>query len=203
MMAKKDRLLALFILLLSIAAVAMWKANLMLANEIYDVHRLSSRSNLQYKNTASVPIGEHATSFKLNDTEGNVVSFNPKSSRLAMLIFFNPTDCSWCLLESALWKEVSEFYDPTELYVLGIITRANVSLRDVAVFKNGRRLKFPILVGEGAHEVSHAYGVTHTPTRILVDHKGTIVDAGYSVHNPTEHDLFKKKVAMLLNTRIE
>ena len=203
MIARKDQLLTLLIPLLSIAAVALWKANHKLANEIHGVQRSSARSNLQDKNTASVPIGESATSFKLNDTEGNVVSFNPKNSRLAMLIFFNPTDCSWCLLESALWREISEFYDPSELCVLGIITRPNVSLRDVSIFKNGRGLKFPILVGEGGHEVSHAYGVTHTPTRILVDHKGRIVDAGYSVHSPTEHERFKKKVAMLLSTKIE
>ena len=145
MTEKKDLLFTLLIPMLLFAAIALWNANHKIARDIHDIELALPRSDLQEQSTASVPIGDDATSFELSDTEGNIVSFNPYSSKLALLIFFNPTDCSWCLLESSLWEEMSELYDSNELYVLGIITKTNVSVRDVSVFKKGRRLKFPIL----------------------------------------------------------
>lgn len=198
MSQKKNLTYVLLLVLLSISAVALWKANLNIEASIRSIRLRAVPRDLQELNTAFVPLGKDATPFELLDTEGNLVSFNPTDSKLTLLIFVNPTDCSWCLLETSLWKELSESYDPNDLRVLGIITKEAVTVRDAIVFKIGRELEFPILVDEKAHDVSHEYGVTHTPTRILVDRTGKIVDAGYSVHSPITHDLYKKKVAMLL-----
>lgn len=200
---KEVALYTLLIVLLSITAVVLWNGNLKVESDLHSITQVGDQSNLQELSTASVPIGDAATPFEIADTEGNLVSFDPKDSKLAMLIFFNPTDCAWCLLESSLWKEMSESYDPKDLYVIGIITEDQISARDALVFKKGRRLDFPILVGKEGHEISHSYGVTRTPTRILVDQTGKIIDAGYSVHSPTEHELLKEKVAMLIDRNID
>ena len=198
MSQKKNIIYVLLVLLLSITAVTLWQSNLKIEATIHSIRLRAMPRDLQELNTAFVPVGKDAPPFELVDSEGNLVSFNPTDAKLTLLIFVNPTDCSWCLLETSLWKELSESYDPNDLRVLGIITKEAISVRDAIVFKIGRELEFPILVDEKGHDVSHEYGITHTPTRILVDRTGKIVDAGYSVHNPIAHDLYKKKVTMLL-----
>ncbi len=151
--------------------------------------------------TESVPIGSIAPSFQLRSVKGKLVSFDPSASRFSLLIFFNPTDCSWCLLESSLWREIDSIYDEDQLTILGITTEEGLKDRDVVLFSKGRELNFPILRCEDS-ELIKAYGITHTPTRILVDDSGRILDAGSSTHSTQRHTKFKEKIALLLRREL-
>ena len=147
--------------------------------------------------TESVPIGSTAPSFQLRSLDGKIVSFDPNDAKLTMLIFFNPTDCSWCLLETTLWREIDSMYDDDQLKILGITTEKGLKDRDVFLFVKGRELNFPILRCE-VSELIEAYGITHTPTRVLVHESGQILDAGSSTHSTQRHSRLMDKIALLL-----
>ena len=186
------------IFLLICAGVALWRKKAGLRREIYTFTLKRDRGNRIWQLfTRSVPIGSIAQSFKLPSYEDEMVTFRPTGAKLSMLIFFNPTDCTWCLLEASLWREIDAKYSPEELKILGITTSVNLSEQEVLLFKKGRKLSFPILRCED-EELIQAYGITNTPTRILVDESGRIIDAGYSTHSPTIHRRLKEKIALLL-----
>jgi peroxiredoxin len=121
--------------------------------------------------------------------------FDPAEAHLSMLVFFNPSDCAPCLLEAFLWRDLAQLHSPA-LAVIGIITE-DFDERRILVFCRVRGLTFPVLLDKH-RDVAEAFGVTRTPTRVLVDSDGRILDAGFSSPSKMQHELYKHKVAMLL-----
>ena len=187
----------------SCIGVLLWNTDAELREEHDRLVLFRDRSNrIQDHFTRSVPIGSIARPFELSSFEGQLVSFDPNNAKLSLLIFFNPTDCSWCLLEASLWREIHATYSQDEFTILGITTKNDVSASEVFMFKRGRRLDFPILRCVD-RTLLDAFGITNTPTRILVDGSGRILDAGYSSHSKIQHERLKEKIALLLSTDLK
>lgn len=186
--------------LLSCTAIGMWRKDTRLRADLKVLKFNTNRVNrIQELMTSSVPIGSTAPSFQLPSFKGGVVSFDPSMSKLSLLIFFNPNDCTWCLLEAALWRDLHSMYADEELRVIGIVTGRNIRLHEVLLFTKGRQLDFPVLRC-GDCKLIQAFGLTNTPTRILLDASGRILDAGYSTHGETIQRQLREKIALLLDT---
>ena len=145
---------------------------------------------------ASIPIGKPAPSFHLSTLNGVKFEFDGTHSRLSILIFFSPHDCSLCLIESLIWRELDDEYETKEVSIVGIVD-GNIDTKQTRMFCSARRIGFPVLIDKGSL-VRHAFGVKHTPIRVIIDASGKIVDADVSTNNPEKHRIFKDKVATLL-----
>ena len=67
----------------------------------------------------------------------------------------------------------------------------------MTIFKRGRHIDFPILL-DPAGEYKDTFGITNTPTKVLVDNLGRIIDASDSGQSLVEHKLYKEKIVRLL-----
>ena len=156
--------------------------------------RLESKDTMNW--TASVPVGSTIPHFELSSLNGDVVSSEELKAQLTLLVFFALDDCSACLLESKLWRDIDSTYEDSDVTVLGITT-APVDTYKMTIFKRGKHIDFPILLDtEGAYK--DTFGITNTPTKILVDNLGIIIDASASGPSLVEHKLYKEKIVRLL-----
>lgn len=161
---------------------------------------LNVTKQLEFKDTMSwtafVPIGSTMPHFELSSLNGNVVSSEAINAQLTLLVFFSPDDCPTCLLESKLWRDIDLTYEDSDVTVLGITT-APIDTYKMTIFKRGRHIDFPILL-DPTGEYKDTFGITNTPTKILVDNLGRIIDASASGSSLVEHKLYKEKIVRLL-----
>ena len=145
---------------------------------------------------ASVPIGSTMPHFELASLNGNVISSEGINAQLTLLVFFSPDDCPTCLLQSKLWRNIDLTYEDSDVTVLGITT-APVDTYKMTIFKRGRHIDFPILL-DPAGKYKGTFGITNTPTKVLVDNLGRIIDASASGQSLVKHKLYKEKIVRLL-----
>ena len=162
------------------------------------IHQVTQRLAEKNSNTwmTSVSVGGDMPSFKLVALSGDAISSDKLSAQLLLLVFFSPDDCPACLLEAKLWREIDQTYDDSEVMVLGI-TKAPIDTYEMNIFKRGKGIDFPILLDLSGQYTSR-FGITKTPTKVLINQQGKILDASTSGQSLVEHKLFKKKVARLL-----
>ena len=146
--------------------------------------------------TTSVSVGGDMPSFKLFALNGDAISSDKLSTQLLLLVFFSPDDCPTCLLEAKLWREIDQTYDDSKVMVLGI-TKAPIDTYKMNIFKRGKHIDFPILL-DSEGQYTNRFGIIKTPTKVLINQHGKILDASASGQSLVEHKLFKKKVARLL-----
>lgn len=183
------------IILLLGSGSSLWYLQSNLQDEIHQAtQRLAEKDSNTW--TTSVPVGGSMPSFKLFALNGDAISSDKLSARLLLLVFFSPDDCPVCLLEAKLWREIDQTYDDSEVMVLGI-TKAPIDTYEMNIFKRGKRIDFPILLDLNGQYTTR-FGITKTPTKILINQHGKILDASASGQSLVEHKLFKKKVVRLL-----
>lgn len=177
------------------SGIFLWNLQSSLHIDISNVtKRLESKNIINW--TSSVPIGSIMPHFELSSLNGDVISSEAINAQLMLLVFFSPDDCLTCLLESKLWREIDQTYEDSDVTVLGITT-APIDANKMTIFKRGRHIDFPILLDpEG--EYKYTSGVTNTPTKVLVDNLGRIIDASASGPSLVEHKLYKEKIVRLL-----
>ena len=125
-----------------------------------------------------------------------MISSEAIDAQLTLLIFFSPDDCPTCLLEAKLWRDIDLTYEDSNVTVIGITT-APIDTYKMTIFKRGRHIDFPILL-DSAGEYKDTFGITNTPTKVLVDNLGRIIDASASGQSLVEHKLYKEKIVRLL-----
>lgn len=161
---------------------------------------LNVTERLEFKDTtswtASIPIGSTMPHFELSSLNGDEISSEAIDARLTLLVFFSPDDCPTCLLEAKLWRDIDRTYEDSDVTVLGITT-APIDTYKMTIFKRGRHINFPILL-DPVGECKDAFGITNTPTKVLVDNLGRIIDASASGQSLVEHKLYKEKIVRLL-----
>ena len=188
----------LFIALLLGSGGGLWYLQSNLQDEIQQVTQRDKTSDTW---TASVPVGSTMPSFGLSALNGDVISSDKLNAQLTLLVFFTPNDCSACLLESKLWREIDQIYLNSEVMVLGI-TKAPVNTYKMTIFKRGKHIDFPILLDSEGQYTSRL-GITNTPSKVIIDKSGKILDASASGPSLVEHRLFKAKIARLLRMSSE
>ena len=156
--------------------------------------RLESKGIISW--TSSVPIGSTMPHFELSSLNGNVISSEAIDAQLTLLVFFTPDDCPSCLLEAKLWRDIDRTYEDSDVTVIGITT-APIDTDKMTIFKRGRHINFPILL-DPAGGYKDTFGITNTPTKVLVDNLGRIIDASASGPSLVEHKLYKEKIVRLL-----
>ena len=184
---------------LLLACITIWLLHFgqVQTNEIIQLEdRIDRLRHPQASHLASVPIGKTAPSFQLPTLGGMNFVFDRPQSRLSIIVFFSPNDCPLCLIEALIWRELDELYESKDVSVIGIID-GKIDVRQIRMFLKSRRIEFPVLVDNGAL-IRQAFGVKHTPIRIIVDSSGRIVDAELSTNSPIKHRNLKEKVARLL-----
>lgn len=177
------------------SGIFLWNLQSSLHFDILNVNkRLESKDTKSW--TASVPIGSTMPHFELSSLNGEVVSSGELKAQLILLVFFALDDCPTCLLESKLWRDIYLTYEDSDVTVLGITT-APIDTYKITIFKRGRHIDFPILL-DPAGEYKDTFGITNTPTKVLVDNLGKIIDASASGQSLVEHKLYKEKIVRLL-----
>ena len=156
--------------------------------------RLESKDTMNW--TKSVPIGSTMPHFELSSLNGDVVSSGALEAQLILLVFFALDDCPAGLLEAKLWRDIDRTYEDSDVAVLGITT-SPIDTYKMTIFKRGRHIEFPILL-DPAGEYKDTFGITNTPTKVLVDNLGRIIDASASGQSLVEHKLYKEKIVRLL-----
>ena len=177
------------------SGIFLWDLQASLHIDILNVtKRLESKDTATW--TASVHIGSAMPRFELSSLNGDMISSEAIDAQLMLIVFFSPDDCSSCLLESKLWRDIDRTYEDSAVTVLGVTT-APVDTYEMTIFKRGRHIDFPILLDpEG--EYKDTFGITNTPTKVLVDNLGKIIDASASGQSLVEHKLYKEKIVRLL-----
>ena len=185
---------ALIALLLG-SGIFLWDLQSRLQSDILNVtERLESKDIISW--TASVPVGSTMPHFELSSLNGDVISSEAIDAQLTLLVFFTPDDCPSCLLEAKLWRGIDLTYEDSDVTVLGITT-APIDTDKMTIFKRGRHIDFPILL-DPVGEYKGIFGITNTPTKVLVDNLGRIIDASDSGPSLVEHKLYKEKIFRLL-----
>ena len=180
---------------LASSGIFLWDLQSSLHIDILNVNkRLESKDTTSW--TASVSIGSTMPHFELSSLNGDEISSEAIDARLTLLVFFSPDDCPTCLLEAKLWRDIDLNYEDSDITVLGITT-APIDTYKMTIFKRGRHIEFPILL-DPVGEYKDAFGITNTPTKVLVDNLGRIIDASASGQSLVEHKLYKKKIVRLL-----
>ena len=200
-MKTKSYILKFFgIALLLGSGSGLWYLQSNLQDEIQQVtQRLADKTSDTW--TASVPVGSTKPSFELAALNGDVISSDKLNAQLTLLVFFSPDDCSACLLEAKLWRTIDQTYLNSEVMVLGI-TKAPVDNYKMTIFKRGKGIDFPILLDlEGQY--TSRFGITNTPSKVIIDKSGKILDASASGQSLVEHKFFKAKIARLLKMSSE
>ncbi|MXZ01164.1 TlpA family protein disulfide reductase [Candidatus Poribacteria bacterium] len=195
MYKKNTWILSLFLVFLACMSLVLWRANNKVNTETNSLRSRLEAISKDENVSAVIPIGDQAQFFELPSTSGDIRSL-ASESKLILLIYFKPTDCSLCLIESLLWRELDENYTDDELSIFAV-TEENINQRDIVTFANARQLKFPFLFDVG-NKVKKAYGISYTPVRILIDQSKRIVDAARCTHSQIEHQLLKEKLNTLL-----
>ncbi len=72
----------------------------------------------------------------------------------------------------------------------------------MTIFKRGKGIDFPILLDSEGQYTSRL-GITNTPSKVIIDQSGKILDASASGQSLVEHRLFKAKIARLLKMSSE
>ena len=180
---------------LASSGIFLWDLQSSLHIDILNVNkRLESKDTTSW--TASVSIGSTMPHFELSSLNGDVISSEAINAQLTLLVFFSPDDCPSCLLEAKLWRDIDRTYEDSDVTVLGITT-APIDTYKMTIFKRGRHIDFPILL-DPAGEYKGTFGITNTPTKVLVDNLGRIIDASASGQLLVEHKLYKEKIVRLL-----
>ena len=178
----------------------LWHLQSNLQEEIQHVtQRLADKNSDTW--TASVPVGSTMPSFELSALNGDVISSDELNAQLTLLVFFSPDDCPACLLEAKLWRAIDQTYLNSEVMVLGI-TKAPIDTYKMTIFKRGKGIDFPILL-DSEGQYTNRFGIIKTPTKVLINQHGKILDASASGQSLVEHKLFKAKIARLLEISSE
>ena len=184
-----------WITLLIGSGIFIWDLQSSLHIDILNVtKRIESKDTTNW--TKSVPVGSTMPHFELSSLNGGVVSSEAINAQLTLLVFFALDDCPACLLESKLWRDIDMTYEDSDVTVLGITT-APIDTYKMTIFKRGRHIEFPILL-DSAGKYKDTFGITNTPTKVLVDNLGRIIDASDSGQSLVEHKLYKEKIVRLL-----
>lgn len=134
--------------------------------------------------------GALAPPFELPDPEGEVVSFRPgeDGSPPTLLVFWS-LRCPPCREEMPLFADLALRYPSPELRVIAVNLDGPGLTRAVAQYGRGQNLPFPLAEdqrGRGGFGVSGAYGVTGTPTLVLVGRDGAVAWSHEGPADPLE-----------------
>ena len=121
----------------------------------------------------SVGIGEPAPDFSLTTLEGGPLELTDfKGERPLMLVFW-ATWCPICREEVPQIKQIVKQFEPQGLSVVGINVGINDSPRRVKAYRDKYAIDYPLAFDKGSR-VTRAFGVTGTPTVLILDKQGIV-----------------------------
>ena len=125
-----------------------------------------------------LPAGSKAPPFSLSDPDGKPVVFQPgKGGEPALLIFWS-LFCPPCQEEMPLFADLALRHPPPALNAIAVNLDGDNLARAVAQYARQQRLPFPMAMDEKRGErfvTAGLYGVTGTPSLVLIDRDGVVV----------------------------
>ncbi len=110
--------------------------------------------------------------FTLTDIDGNTVALENLTGKVVILNFFD-TRCPPCVAEVPYLKELDEQHSNDNLVILSIdVDPYYDTVELLRQFRDNNQITWPILVGTTS--VADDYGISATPTTLLVDRQGFI-----------------------------
>lgn len=174
--------------------IQIYRENLKLYHEIrgyiFSVNKPELRSN------GTSFIGSPFYNFILEDINGHTWRLQEIQSTLKVIILFSTYDCSQCLLEYRLWKEIDNHYKDNDVMVFGI---SHDNLGDILSFVEEKEIYFPVL-----HDVDSIVikemGFKFSPLRVILDRNNRIVDVARTDSGLKEQKEVLKKIESFLKS---
>lgn len=145
-------------------------------------------------------IGDPFLDFELVDLNGNTWKLWDIHATLKVIILFSTYDCSKCLLEYRLWKEIDNRYPDEEIMVLGI-NHGN-EMNEILLFVEERDIKFPIFHDSNSI-VKQGMGFRQSPLRIILDKDNKIIDVSETNAQLEKQKEVLKKLQNLLDASFD
>jgi thiol-disulfide isomerase/thioredoxin len=139
---------------------------------------------------------EPAKDFELTTIEGQKIKLSDLKGKVVMIDFW-ATWCGPCKRSAPTLNKIYEKYKKQGLEILYISVDEQADLYKVAPFAREYKLKFPVLLDEGAREM---YNVKVYPTTIFIDREGKVRyrDTGFTDESPR---LLETVVELLLQNQ--
>jgi len=122
--------------------------------------------------------GSLAPSFRLTDVGGAPISFRAGEDTVPRLLIFWSLFCPPCQEEMPLFVDLALRHPPPELQVIAVNLDGTSLARSVAQYARAEHFPFPAALDEKQGDrfvVAGRYGVTGTPSLVLIDATGTVV----------------------------
>lgn len=194
---KRDKFKYIFNIILIILAslifftydtIQTYRENLRLYRELHSY--IFSANNPELRSNGTSFIGTTFCDFTLEDIKGHSWRLQEIQSTLKVIILFSTDDCSQCLLEYRLWKEIDKRYQDREVMIFGI---SHDELVDILSFAEEKEIQFPIL-----HDVDSVVkkemGFRFSPLRVILDKQNRIINVARTSPGLEEHKEVLKKL---------
>ena len=93
-------------------------------------------------------------------------------SKFTLFVFFSPTDCNYCLQESAIWQRLHTNGQRLSLSVVGIMDHPDKM--EAEQFLKQLAVTFPVL-SDNTSFLKAKYRINDTPEKVLVNSQGEIL----------------------------
>ena len=139
--------------------------------------------------------GQVAHEFVLPDTEGKMVHLSDFRGKAVVLNFW-ATWCTPCKVEMPWFAELQKQYASQGVQILGVDTRDDAAMEDVAAFAKDIGVDYPILVGKPSEQnaVANDYGgMPVLPETVFITRDGKVSEKalGLRTKNQIEESIRK------------
>jgi peroxiredoxin/uncharacterized membrane protein YphA (DoxX/SURF4 family) len=119
----------------------------------------------------------------------DTINTSKRKEPFLVLVFFDVSDCTPCLLESYLWRNLFENYQ-NEVMIVGIGSAPSVDV--LRIFLKNKKLNFPVMY-DMKKKIIQSYSFI-TPQRILLNTKNKILDFERSTDSLVKQKRFIEKL---------
>ncbi|MGA8143968.1 MAG: TlpA disulfide reductase family protein [Candidatus Acidiferrales bacterium] len=126
------------------------------------------------KRLSTLPAGEPAPAFSLNDTSGQNVTLEQALKKGPVVAAFFKVSCPTCQFTFPFLERMYETYGNSSFTLLGISQNDAADTRE---FSQEFGVKFPLLLDdETTFTASNEYGITNVPSIFLISQEGKILE---------------------------
>jgi len=147
-------------------------------------HKLSNPEKHVLRTNDTIP------NIKFLPINGNdTIDTSKRKQPFLIFVFFDVRDCTTCLLEAYLWRNLFENYK-NDVMIVGIGSAPSIDV--LKIFLKHKKLRFPVMY-DANKEITQTFSF-FTPQRILLDTKNEILDFERSTDSLVKQKRFIEKL---------